>query len=40
MLLTNTFEGLKGAHHFAMRHHGVEQTAHLSLKFVVGIDTY
>ena len=37
-LVIGLLERLEGAHHFAMRHHGVERNARLGLEF--GIDIH
>jgi hypothetical protein len=39
-LVVGVLEGLEGAHHLAMRHHGVERNARLGLELIVGIDIH
>jgi hypothetical protein len=40
VLVVGVLERLEGAHHLAMRHHGVERNARLGLEIVVGIDIH
>src|SRR6185437_3052754 len=39
-LVIGVLERLKGAHHLAMRHHGVERNPRLGLKFRTGVDIH
>lgn len=39
-LVIGVLERLKGAHHLAMRHHGVERNARFGLKLCMGVDIH